>query len=181
MDLNNLLYKHTDKIEPGRGKLLIAEPMMEEVFFRRSVVLLLDEDTDGGLLGLTLNKTTELTLHDIMPELGFGEDITVYCGGPVDMERLFMLHTMGDTFGECLQVSPGLYVGGDFHKIVDYLKSGGEVEGKIRFFIGYSGWRGGQLADEIENHSWAVGIPEGGEILLQSEENEFRRREVSRL
>ena len=44
MNLHNLLYNNSTKVTPQRGSLLIADPMMEEVYFRRSVVMILDVD-----------------------------------------------------------------------------------------------------------------------------------------
>ncbi|MDE6576556.1 MAG: YqgE/AlgH family protein [Muribaculaceae bacterium] len=182
MDLNNLLYNQRHDILPQRGSLLIADPMMEELYFKRSVVMILDDDTiEGGQLGLTLNKATNLTLHDITPGWKKGFEVPIYCGGPVDMGRLFLLHTLGDIFRNSTEVSDGIYIGGDFNDIIDYIEGGEKIEGKLRFFLGYSGWSAGQLAGEIDSHTWAVNTSPVSKGLLQGEENEFWRREVENL
>lgn len=181
MDFNNLIYKPSSGDLPRRGSLLIAEPLMRELHFQRSVILLLDSDNEGSHMGLALNKATSLTLRDLMPDWEKGGDVPVFCGGPVDLQRLFMLHTLGETLPGSLEVSPGIYVGGDVDAIKDYVESGGEINGRLRFFLGYSGWSKGQLAGEIKRNSWAVNNFPDGSILLSGEENDFWRREVENL
>lgn len=181
MNIHELLYNNFTKADPKRGSLLIADPMMEELYFRRSVVMVLDVDTNKGFLGLTLNKETRITLHDLMPWWAKGMNIPVYCGGPVDLERLFLLHSLGERIKGATEIIPGIYVGGDVEEILNYIEEGGEIEGKLRFFLGYSGWSEGQLEREIERHSWAVRTPENGSGLLTGSENEYWRREVEKL
>lgn len=181
MDINNLLYDHVSGKTPGVGSLLIADPLMEELYFSRSAVLLLDVTDDGGHLGLVLNKETRLTLHDLMPDWEKGKEVPIYCGGPVSMERLFLLHSLGNVFPGTIEVTPGVYVGGNVDDIVDYIEAGGEVEGKLRFFLGYSGWTKGQLRGEIERHTWAVNTRPDGRGLLVGEGDAFWRREVKAL
>lgn len=181
MDLNRLLYNHPHDIIPAKGSLLIADPMMEEIHFRRSVVMLLDTDSTGGHLGLALNKATNLTLRDIMPECEAGEDVPVFCGGPVDLDRLFLLHTLGKDLPGAEEVIPGIFVGGSVEDIVDYINSGIDIEGRLRFFLGYSGWRKDQLATELEGNSWAVNRNPEASGLLSGEENDYWRRQVEQL
>ncbi len=40
--------------------------------------------------------------------------------------------------------------------MVDIIRSGYDIEGCVRFFIGYSSWTAGQLEGEINNGSWAL-------------------------
>ena len=181
MNLKNLLYDYNPDIVPERGSLLISAPMMDEAFFCRSVVMILDIDRGRGHLGLVMNKPTHLTLKNLMPEWEKGGDVPVFCGGPVDNQRLFMLHTLGDLFDGASEVIPGIYVGGNIENIVDYIDSGGEIEGKMRFFLGYSGWSKDQLEMEKENHSWAIDLHPDASGLLRGEGNSYWRREVKRL
>lgn len=180
MDLKELLFSSPVNINPHCGSLLIAEPLMDDAYFSRSVILVLDEPVDGGHFGLILNKPTEMTLHNLMPDWEAGERVPIFCGGPVDLERMFMLHTLGDKLGNCVEVVPGVYVGAEIDKVIEYIEDGGEVEGKMRFFLGYCGWSAGQLDAEIENHTWAVN-PSPERSLLSGEGNDYWREEVSEL
>lgn len=181
MNLSNLLYDYNPDVVPERGSLLISEPMMEEAFFCRSVVMILDIDRQRGHLGLVMNKLTHLTLQNLLPEWGNGKTVPVFCGGPVDNQRLFMLHTLGPRFEGASEVIPGIYVGGKIEDIVNYIDEGGDIEGKIRFFLGYSGWSKNQLKGERENHSWAVDLHPDPSGLLEGEGNSYWRREVKRM
>lgn len=181
MNLSNLIYDYNPEVVPERGSLLISEPLMEEAFFSRSVVMILDVDGGRGHLGLVMNKKTNLTLQNLLPEWVNGKDVPVFCGGPVDPQRLFMLHSLGGIFENSSEIIPGIYVGGKIEEIVDYIDEGGEIDGKIRFFLGYSGWSKDQLKGEQENHSWAVDLHPDPEGLLQGEGNSYWRREVKRL
>lgn len=183
MELTDLLFNHTTPDDPQRGSLLIAEPFMKGDLFSRSVVMILDVDKDQGHLGLEMNKSLNVSLTDLIPDLKIDRKIPVFRGGPVDQSRLFMLHTLGHIFTGSSELIPGVYVGGRIEDVYDYLTDGGELEGKIRFFLGYSGWTAGQLRNEIDHQVWAVNNDGGDDIdrLFTGKGNSFWRREVGRL
>lgn len=176
------------------GDLLIAEPLLKEEVFRRAVVMVLDapaeggasqtegkDFTDSGVMGLVLNHNTELTLQNLMPDWSEGARVPLFCGGPVEMERLFMLHTLGDRFPGSMEIVPGVFVGGKLDDIVDYINNGGAIAGKMRFFLGYSGWSSAQLRDELAAKVWTRSRPGSNESLLRGDGNPYWRREVERL
>lgn len=187
MDIENLLFGNiTPGTAPHRRSLLLAEPMLSEPYFRRSVVLILEKDRQGGYIGLTLNKETGILLSDLVPGWESAANIEVFSGGPVEENRLFMLHTLGqEVMPGSLEILPGLYVGGRLEDIRDYVEQGGDIEGKMRFFLGYSGWQADQLENEILGRSWVVADAsrdsEDSRRLLAGRENDFWRREVGRL
>lgn len=181
MDLESIIYKDPTIVNPQKGDLLIAEPLLDEPYFKRSVILLLDEDNNHGHIGLTLNKTTPVSLQDLFPDWKAGAEVPVYSGGPVEADRLFMLHTMGDRFEGSMEVSPGLYVGAKLDEIIDYINNNGNTEGNIRFFLGYSGWSKGQLTSEILKNTWALNPNPGHTDVLTGAEDLYWRREVRRL
>ncbi|MBD5204723.1 MAG: YqgE/AlgH family protein [Bacteroidales bacterium] len=166
---------------PERGDILVASPFMNEDIFAHSVILILDAGSAGGCMGLVLNKRGGLTLQSIFPELSVLPPIEVYCGGPVGHDRLFMLHSLPEVFGYIYEVAPGLYVGGETDKIIDYVLEGGELQGKVRFFIGYSGWNDGQLSAELHNHAWTMVPPRDIESLISGEGKSFWRHTVESL
>lgn len=178
MDLKDLLFSKLPTATPHMGSLLVAEPLMNDKYFGRSAILVLDEPEDGGHFGLILNKPTEMTLTDLMPEWLEGKKIPIYCGGPVDLQRMFLLHTLGEILGSNTEVLPGIYVGADLDKIIDYIDKGGEVDGKLRFFLGYCGWSPGQLEGEINGKTWAVNALPQCNNLLKGEGVDYWNREV---
>ena len=181
MDLESIIYKDPTIVNPQKGDLLIAEPLLDEPYFKRSVILLLDEDNNQGHIGLALNKITPVSLQDLFPDWKAGAEVPVYSGGPVEADRLFMLHTMGDRFEGSMEVSPGLYVGAKLDDIIDYITNNRYADGNIRFFLGYSGWSRGQLTSEILKNTWALNPNPGHTDVLTGAEDLYWRREVRRL
>ncbi len=162
------------------GDLLIAAPLEKE-HFSRSVVLIIDSDKAEGKLGLVLNKRSAMTLKDLVPIWDSAEDIPVFIGGPVENDRLFMLHTLGDEFPGSIEILPGLFVGGSTEAMVNYIREGKPIDGKIRFFAGYAGWGSEQLEAEIDAKVWCVAMPQNSEDLLSGSGNAFWRREVKKM
>ena len=181
MDISDLIFPPGNQPAPGVGQLLIAQPVMNDPYFSRSVNLILDTPEDGGHFGLMLNKETDLTLFDLMPDWEAGKKVPVFCGGPVDMERMFLLHSLGHKLGDAHEILPGLFVGADLDAIIDYIDNDGDIDGKIRFFLGYCGWSPAQLEGEIRNRTWAIANISDPTLLLSGAGNEYWTREVKNL
>ena len=163
--LNPLDYKISDmsKLQPLRGRILIAEPFMADPYFRRAVVLLIEHNNEGSF-GFILNKPMSLSINDTL--FNFPEfNAEVFMGGPVQPENLFFLHTLGDTLGEAEEVLPGLYWGGDFDTVKAQILAGNLEEDQIRFFVGYSGWGEGQLEEEMLSDSWIVSEANAADLM----------------
>jgi putative transcriptional regulator len=47
-----------------------------------------------------------------------------------------------------------LYYGGDFQQLCAIINSESKAKDLVRFFLGYSGWESGQLANEMQEKSW---------------------------
>ncbi len=150
---------------PGKGRILIAEPFMKDPYFKRSVVLLADHDEKGSF-GFILNKTIELELNSALLDFPHYDD-ALYMGGPVGTDQLFYIHTLGDRIPNSVEVTKGLWWGGDFKKIKNLIKKQEAESGQIRFFIGYAGWEASQLDKEMKEHSWIVAMPEV-EVIMNS-------------
>ncbi|MEG1616998.1 MAG: YqgE/AlgH family protein [Bacteroidales bacterium] len=156
MILKTNLFKiqHSD-LKPETGSVLISEPFLTEAYFQRAVILLVEYHTEGSM-GLVLNKPTGVILNDLIEGLDTVEDIPVYCGGPVRHDRLFYLHTLGDLIPGSLPIGDQLYIDGDFETLLAYIRCGNKIKGRIRFFMGYSGWEHQQLLEEIRENAWLV-------------------------
>lgn len=152
----------TVKLPVHAGDLLVAEPFLDDKWFGRSVVSVISYDKDAGATGLVLNRPSALTLDDVLDGVGSnGSRVRVYNGGPLGRDRLFFVHNLGpELFPGALEYVPGLWIGGDFDKAVDYINDGYPAEGFMRFFAGYSSWQGHQLDDELDGETWAV-MPAG--------------------
>lgn len=150
----NLFKIETNHVVPARGKILISEPFLCDHTFGRSVILLVDHTKDGTM-GLVLNKILPLSLNDVLHDFHAAEHIPIYKGGPLSTDTLFYLHTLED-IANALPIRKGFYLNGDFEAIKHYILAGNPIKGKIRFFLGYSGWEYEQLIREIEENTWLV-------------------------
>jgi len=137
---------------PAPGVLLIADPFLKDPNFMRTVVMLCDHQQEGSF-GFVLNKSYEYTLNELVTGL---DDlvIPVYYGGPVQMDTVHFLHQYPDKIPGGFEITDGVYWGGDFEVTIELIRSGDINPSKIRFYIGYSGWSSGQLADEMNEKSW---------------------------
>lgn len=154
-------YKDTFKIThndvlPIQGSLLISEPFLQDAYFQRSVILLMEHTTEGSM-GFILNKKTDLLVNSFFKDFQELPQMPIYLGGPVSANRLFFLHSLGETVIQgALKINEHLYFDGNFENLRAYILSGHPIEGKVKFFLGYSGWSEGQLNNEILQNSWAV-------------------------
>lgn len=142
----------TTRINIRTGQLLMAEPYSRDPYFSRAAVLLCDHHQQGTF-GLILNKLLDVSITELVPEIT-GFDAQIHYGGPVQLDSLHFLHNVGDLISGTQQVTGGIWWGGDFDELKFMISSGLITPDNVRFFIGYSGWSSGQLADEMEIGSW---------------------------
>lgn len=141
-------------IKPKKGNLLIAEPsIIGDVSFNRSIVLLADY-TDDGSIGFILNKPLDYTIKDLIPEID--ANFKVYNGGPVEQDNLYFIHKVPDLIPDSIEISLGIFWGGDFNVVAELIANNRIKEKDIRFFLGYSGWDSDQLDEELSVNSWVV-------------------------
>ena len=183
--MNNLdqdiFHLNDEQPLPVRGSLLVAKPTVGDFFFRRSLVLIVDADEGEGAMGVVINNYTGYNLRDIMPEIETIEEVPILLGGPVGMQMMFYLHTLGpEVVPEAIDVGDGVWFGGDFEAVKRYVELGGPIEGRIKFIVGYSGWEKGQIAHELKRHDWAVLNNGGRELLMGEGDDNLWREAVSR-
>jgi len=140
--------------DPQKGKLLIAEPSLTgDLSFNRSIVLLAEHNTDGSV-GFILNKPLEYNISDLVDDIS--ANFEVYNGGPVEQDNLYFIHKVPHLIEDSVEISNGIYWGGNFEKIVSLINNNKISKEDIRFFLGYSGWDSFQLDDELSSKSWIV-------------------------
>ena len=165
-------------ISPAPGILLIADPFLKDPNFKRTVIFVC-EHQEAGSFGFVLNKLIEQTLDELMT--GFdGFPIPIYYGGPVQMNTIHFLHQYPDQILGGLEVSKGIYWGGDFEKLSAMVKNNEIDLRKLRLFIGYSGWSNGQLDDELEEKSWLT-VTATSELIFHKQPNDIWRDSLKHL
>jgi putative transcriptional regulator len=165
MVFDNSFFRIDPGAKPVKGRLMLSEPFMNEPYFGRSVVLLTQHSNDGSM-GFVLNKPLDVYLHEVV-DVSVDENIRLFCGGPVGSKSLFYLHDIED-LPHSFAITPHLFLGGDFDKLIENINLGLGIAGKVRFFLGYSGWESEQLVQEMKHQSWIAG-PIADESILLSE------------
>src|SRR5690606_18485345 len=166
-------------LTPKKGHLLIAEPsIIGDVAFNRSVVLLAEHNSEGSI-GFILNKPLEFDLSELIPELN--TSLRVYNGGPVEQDNLYFIHKVPELIENSIEISDGIYWGGDFGSIVDLINNKVISENDIRFFLGYSGWSSLQLDKELISKSWVVVKNVYESAIIQKSSNAFWKEKMMEL
>ena len=82
------------------GKLLIAEPMLGDPNFDRTVVLIV-EHTEDGALGVVLNRPTELEVGAVLSEWAelAASPTVLYLGGPVEQNGVQVIDLLVQVAG----------------------------------------------------------------------------------
>ena len=137
-----------------KGKLLIAEPsIIGDVSFNRSVILLADHNS-LGTVGFILNKPLPYCLKDLVENTN--SELKIFNGGPVEQDNLFFIHNSPELIPDSLEISNGVFWGGNFEKVLELINSKLISENDIKFFLGYSGWDEKQLDTELKSNSWLL-------------------------
>ncbi|MDP1973536.1 MAG: YqgE/AlgH family protein, partial [Sediminibacterium sp.] len=126
-----------------------------------------------------LNKKTDQILGDVV-EIADGLTLPVFEGGPVEQQTLHFIHRRPDIITEGIEISTGIYWGGDFDVAIAALHNKEITDSQIRFFIGYSGWSAGQLQEEVEEKSWIITTPDVG-ISFSLEAEQIWKRSMQQL
>lgn len=155
MDLKRLFQIHSNTLHPKAGDLLLSEPTMNDFYFGRSSVLLIDHNEEEGSFGIIMNKPLSVRLNEVVDEFP-DFDVPVYLGGPVAENQIFFMHTLGMLIPDSFEIMEGLYWGGDTETLNSFISTGIATTEKVRFFIGYSGWSVGQLTQELSRNAWSV-------------------------
>ena len=146
-------FRYKNQIKPEKGRLLISEPFLPDPNFERTVVLLCEHNEDGSF-GFVLNKPSIVRVNEVMEDMKNFEEI-VFVGGPVQQDTLHFLHRH-TSIDRAVEVTPGIYWGGDFESLMVQTDTQQVKQSDIRFYLGYSGWGPGQLESELEEDSWIV-------------------------
>ena len=139
---------------PSTGKILLAEPFLQDDYFSRAVILLCHHDEESTF-GFVLNHYIDVDITESSTPLPLIES-QISIGGPVEEQSLFFIHNKPDIIKDSAQITEGLYMGGKFEDLKKGVDSGIIQQNEVRYFLGYSGWSPGQLDEELKEKSWLI-------------------------
>ena len=163
----------------NKGQILIAEPsILGDVSFNRSVILLAEHNEEGSV-GFILNKPLEYTISDLLPEIE--ASFKIYNGGPVEQDNLYIIHTIPNLITNSIEISNGIYLGGDFELTKSLINERKINKEDIRFFLGYTGWEFNQLVAELHDNSWIVANNNYNKEILSKSSKKFWKEKITEL
>jgi len=153
------------------NQFLVAMPGMVDPNFAGSLIYLF-EHTERGAMGLVVNRPTEVDLETLFDKIELKLEIApllkqpVYFGGPVQIERGFVLHESDllSPYSSSLIIPGGLTM----TTSKDVLEAVAAGSGPKNFLmtLGYAGWGAGQLEEEITLNGW-MNVPLAREQMIE--------------
>src|SRR5262245_1402752 len=135
--------------------LLVAHPAFRDLEYRQTV-LLAAPAPNGGHVGVILNRPTRRSLGSLFPEHEPSKKVVdpVFYGGPFSRGALVALVRAGNAPGAgSVLLMPNLYLAFRANTIDHVIET---TPNEARYFVGYVGWRPGELKAEIDRGLWSV-------------------------
>jgi len=135
--------------------LLVAHPAFRDLDYRQTVVLA-SPAPNGGHIGVILNRPTKRSLGSLFPDHEPSKKVVdpVYYGGPFSRGALVALvRADQNPGGGSVLVMKNLYLAFRANTIDQVIES---TPNEARYYVGYIGWRPGELKAEIERGLWSV-------------------------
>jgi len=145
-------------IDSLKNHFLIAMPSLTDPYFKQSVVYLCEHDEQGAM-GFIINYPIKLTVQELLKN---AESIdhepnpplieSVYLGGPLEMDRGFVLHSPTENNQQSTALNAQLMMSNS-NKILSSLGTENAPE-KYMVTLGYASWDKGQLEEEMNKNQW---------------------------
>lgn len=148
--------------ESIKGYLLIASPQIYDSKFKKSVIVVFENNKDMSW-GLVINKylgsialkkfLKKSELSKVKEKKLLDVKIPIYWGGPVEQQRYFILHSK-DYKNENTKVYKNFFMTSDTDTLIKIAENKGPKNKLI--ILGISSWGEGQLEGEMERNDWLI-------------------------
>jgi putative transcriptional regulator len=150
--------------------ILVAHPAFRDMEYRQTV-LIAAPAPNGGHVGVILNRPTRRTLGSLFPEHEPSKKVLdpVYYGGPFSRGALVALVRAESAPGAgSVLLMKNLYLAFRANTIDHVIET---TPNEARYFVGYVGWRPGELKSEIDRGLWSVMNAEVDTIFRKDTDN----------
>ncbi|KEY90911.1 hypothetical protein CF67_09023 [Candidatus Photodesmus blepharus] len=137
---------------------LVAMPGIKDYYFKNSVVYICEHSANGAI-GLIINAPINITIAGILEQTNTQAHFNmnnlnkpVLNGGPISENRGFIIHQPKDDYESSIQMTDKISVTTS-KDILSVLGTEAEPNNYV-IALGYSGWRSGQLENELVKNSW---------------------------
>ncbi len=139
------------------GHFIVAMPAMTDLSFAKTVTFICTHNQDGAM-GIVVNRLTDITLANLFEQIKLESVIpklhekTVHYGGPVQIERGFVLHTPHNEYNSTVTVNDVVSLTTSKDILEELANNTGPK--KMLIALGYVGWSAGQLEEEMSQNAW---------------------------
>jgi putative AlgH/UPF0301 family transcriptional regulator len=152
----------------GVGKLLVASRGLGDPNFAKTVILLVHSD-DQGIVGLILNRRTDLALSRVLEGIPGTKDRSdpVYLGGPVEVRAVSALLQSPTKVEGADHIFGGVYLI-NAKTILEQTLAARPSPQVFHVYLGYAGWTNDQLRKEVELGAWFI-FPPDTDVVFNSD------------
>jgi putative transcriptional regulator len=160
-----------------KNQFLLAMPGLAGTYFGDTLTFIC-EHNDEGAMGIIVNRPSHVSLVELVAQLGIDKGATpveslVIEGGPVEVERGFILHSTDERFEASLDLGCGIMLS----SAREVLEAIADDDGPEQFLValGYAGWDAGQLESEVADNAWLtapVAAEEARRIIFETRYDE---------
>lgn len=153
-----------------QGSLVIASPHLGDPNFYHTVVLMIQHSEEGAF-GVILNRPSDRMVKDVWEKVAEAPsdcEELLYVGGPV-MGPVMALHTVQHLAD--LTILSDVYFTTEPEKLQELV--GGNFQ-PLMVIVGYAGWAGGQIENEMETGSWFT-TPATADHIFYGEEDLWQK------
>ena len=161
-----------------KNHFLIAMPDLLDPNFYQSVTYIIEHDEQGAM-GMVINHPLEVDFDELFSHLdipitkpknisktdNFIGHKKVMSGGPVQVERGFIIHSPEGVWDATMMLSDDIAVTTSHDILTAISKNEGPTE--LEVILGYAGWEAGQLDQEMLENSW-LSVEASPEILFRT-------------
>jgi len=140
----------------GTGKVLVASRNLGDPHFAKTVILLVRYDAQG-VLGLVLNRRTDVPLSRVLESLKAAKDRSdpIYLGGPLETPAVFALFQSPAKLEGAEHIFDGVYLI-TAKTLFEQTISAQPKPDVFHVYLGYAGWTQDQLRQEVGLGAWFV-------------------------
>ena len=150
--------------------ILVANPGLRDLDYRQTV-LLAGPAPNGGHVGVILNRPTRRTLSSLFPEHEPSRKVLdpVYYGGPFSRGALVAIVKGDASPGTgAVQMMKNIYLAFRANTIDQVIES---RPNDARYYVGYVGWRPGELKSELDRGVWSILSPDSEVVFRKDMDN----------
>ena len=138
------------------GKLLVASRNLGDLYFAKTVILLVRYDGQG-VLGLVLNRRTDIPISRALESVKAAKDRSdpVYLGGPVETPAVFALFQSPTKIAGAESIFDGVYLITSKPRFEQTISTRPDP-GVFHVYLGYAAWTQNQLQKEVELGAWFI-------------------------